>query len=292
MNTRQLYYFAVIAESASITLAAKKLNLSQPPLSKQILLLEQELGTKLFERSSKKMQLTEAGTLLYYRAKDILSMMDLTIQELKQLENGLEGTLKLGTISSSGNILINTVLTDFCKEYPMVNFEIQEGNTYELLDKLKNGMIEAAVVRTPFNAEGFECIFGREEPLAAVGKAYYFDNISKKNITLPELTQKPLVYYRRFDSMISSAFQALGLKPNAFCKNDDARTSLLWANAGLGIALVPESISNIIPGNDMLVKPIQCENTTTKIAAIYKKEGYVSSLAKSFVQYFGTKVNP
>ena len=174
MNSKQLFYFVSVAETGSFTAAAQKLGLSQPPLSKQIMLLEEELGVMLLKRGSRKAELTEEGTYLYGQAKNILSMMDTTAQELSHFHGGQNGVLRLGTISSSGYILTEQILKNFCQEFPRIRFELNEGNTYELLEQLKNGIIECAILRTPFNSEGFECIYGPEEPLAAVGKPRFF----------------------------------------------------------------------------------------------------------------------
>lgn len=291
MNSRQLYYFTVIAETGSFTAAAKKLGLSQPPLSKQIMMLEEDLGVRLLTRGARKAELTEAGSYLYSRAKDILSMMDTAADELQNFPSSSKGILKLGTISSSGSFLADSILPGFCRLHPNVRFEISEGNTYELLEKLKNGIIECAVVRTPFNTDGFHCVFGSEEPLTAVGVSSWFDAIPGGTIRLTDLAGKPLIYYRRFDAIISMAFQNIGAAPNTFCRNDDARTCLQWAGAGLGVALVPESISSMRPAEGLTVRIIDSPETVTRMTAIYKKNGYVSNIAKEFVTYFETHSN-
>lgn len=291
INSKQLYYFTVIAEAGSFTAAAKKLGISQPPLSKQIMLLEDELGVKLFERKSRKAELTEAGACLYSRARDILSMMDGVLEELKHFPSSAKGILKLGTISSSGNLLIHDFLTSFCSSHPNVRFEVTEGNTYELLEKMKNGIIECAIVRTPFNPEGFQCMYGQEEPLMAVGSPAFFASLPEDKIKLTDLAKKPLIHYRRFDSIISLAFSNSGIEPDIFCRNDDARTCLLWAKTGLGIALVPESISRLDWQGGLAVREIDSPDTMTQMAAIYKKNGYVSNIAREFVSYFGQQMS-
>lgn len=285
INSKQLYYFTVIAECGSFTSAAKKLGLSQPPLSKQIILLEEALGVKLFERSSRKTKLTEAGAFLYSRSKDILSMMEAVREELHHFPSADRGILKLGTISSSGNLL-RDLLKNFCTSHPNVRFDITEGNTYELLEKIKSGIVECAIIRTPFNAEGLECAYGQEEPLMAVGFPSYFAGLPGGKIKLTELSGKPLIYYRRFESIISFAFQNIGVEPNIFCLNDDARTCLQWAETGLGVALVPESISKMENHADIVLKEIDSEDTVTRMAAVYKKNDYVSNIAKEFVTHF------
>ena len=290
LNSKQLYYFLTVAETGSFTAASKKLGLSQPPLSKQIMLLEQELGLKLLERGSRKTELTEAGAFLYSRAKDILSMMEAVTEELHHFPSSAKGVLKLGAISSSGNLLTN-FLKKFCASHPNVRFEITEGNTYELIEKMKNGIIECAVIRTPFYGEGLECVYGLEEPLMAVGNPFFFPEINTSRIKLTELTGKPLIYYRRFDAIISTAFQNIGMEPYIFCRNDDARTCLQWAKSGLGIALVPKSISEMENSTGLVFREIDSVDTVTRIAAVYKKNGYVSNIAKEFVSCFGEEMS-
>ena len=88
------------------------------------------------------------------------------------------------------------------------------------------------------------------------------------------------------DSMLSVAFQNAGIEPSIFCHNDDARTCLLWASAGLGVALVPETITNLPLSKGLSIHRIDNADTMTRMAAVYKKSGYVSNIAKEFVSYF------
>ncbi|MBE5988579.1 MAG: LysR family transcriptional regulator [Paenibacillaceae bacterium] len=286
INSKQLYYFTVISETGSFTAAAKKLGISQPPLSKQIMLLEEELEVKLFERGAKKTELTEAGTYLYFKARDILSLMDSVSEDLKHFPSSARGLLKLGVISSAGTVLVD-FLKHFTADHPGVRFEVTEGNTYELLEKMKNGLVECSIIRTPFNPEGLECVYGKKEPIMAVGIPEFFPEISDDKLRITGLTGKPLIYYRRFDSIISLAFQNSGIEPDIFCRNDDARTCLQWAKAGLGIALVPQSICDIKMLDNLIFKEIDSPDTVTQIAAVYKKNGYVSNIAREFVNSFG-----
>lgn len=290
LNSKQLFYFITIAETGSFTDAAKKLGLSQPPLSKQIMLLEEDLGVKLFERGSRKTELTEAGTFLYSRAKDILTMMEDTAKELINFPSSAKGVLKLGTISSSG-IILQDFLKTFCSSHPNVRYEITEGNTYELMEKMRNGIIECAIIRTPFHSEGFECVYGKNEPLIAAGIPYFFSEIPSANIKLTDLSGKPLIYYRRFDAIISTAFQNIGVEPHIFCRSDDARTCLQWAESGLGIALVPQSICQAKKDSKVVIREIDSQDTVTRIAAVYKKNGYVSNIAREFIMCFGNQIS-
>ena len=167
MNLKQMEYFTAIVGEGSISGAARSLHISQPPLSAQMRQLEEELGVTLFDRGSRAIQLTEAGRLFYNRAVSILEMTKAARKELKQLEEGLLGTLRLGMISSVETQGIITSIASFRRRYPGMSFRISEGNTYQLLDKLTTGQIDAALVRTPFPEESFDCRYLTEEPMLA-----------------------------------------------------------------------------------------------------------------------------
>lgn len=285
MDIKQLKYFYVIAEEGQITSAAKRLHIAQPPLSYQLKSLEDELGVKLFERGSRNVTLTDAGLILYKRAQQILSLTKSTVDELTDFKDGTYGTLSIGTVSSSGAPLLDSRLSIFHNKYPFINFEIYEGNTYELLESLTKGIIEIAIVRTPFNNSGINSILLPKEPMVAamVQDLSWTDN---KIIDITELKKKPLIFYRRFERIIFKACADSNFEPTVFCKNDDARTSLLWANAGLGIAVVPKSSIKLIGSSNIIFKEIDNESLSTQIAIIWSKTGYLSSAGKNFLSLF------
>ncbi len=287
MDLKQLEYFLAIAEEGQITAAAKKLHMAQPPLSQQLKLLEAELGVKLVERGPRHLQLTEAGEILRNKAWQILELTGSTIREINDYNQGLHGTLVIGAVSSSGAMLLNERIIRFHRQYPGVRFEIHEGNTFHVVDLLNRGIIEVGIVRTPFNATPFECRYTQTEPMLAVMTAEYDDNPSQTRITIAELRNKPLIIYRRFEQLLATICIDQGFEPDFFCKNDDARTTLWWANAGLGIGIVPQSALAFISHTKLLCKEIACDALRTRIAAIWVKERYLSTRAAKFLDYFG-----
>ena len=124
MNLKQMEYFTAIVGEGSISGAARSLHISQPPLSAQMRQLEEELGVTLFDRGSRTIRLTEAGRLFYNRAVSILEMTKAARKELKQLEEGLLGTLRLGMISSVETQGIITSIASFRQRYPRMSFRI------------------------------------------------------------------------------------------------------------------------------------------------------------------------
>lgn len=241
MDFKQLTYFVNTVQEGNISKAAQKLNISQPPLSTKLKELENELGVILFERGSRKIELTEVGRIFYARALSILEQMDIAKKELEDYNSGKIGTLRLGIISSIGSTLINEWLTSFHQLYPDIRFNIFEGNTYEQLERLRNNLIEAAIVRTPFSASDLVCSVLRKEKVCAVGHAHYFENLPTPTVSVTDIYNKPLILYRRWEKIIKKIASEEAIKPNIFCMNDDARTTASMANSGLGIGIIPES---------------------------------------------------
>lgn len=286
MDIKQLTYFCAIAEEGQITNAAKRLHMAQPPLSYQLKNLEEELGVRLIERGSRKIKLTSAGRMLYKRAKQILNLTEETVYELKDFSQGIQGTISIGTISSSGYAFVTERLANFTEKYPAVTFEIFEGNTYEILDMLNRGTIEIGIVRTPFNDSSINNILLPEEPMVAAMTSELDWDEEKKEIDIIELKNRPIIFYRRFEKLIYKACENSNFEPKVFCKNDDARTTLLWANAGLGIAIVPKSSLKLIGSSSLIYKEIKDKTLITSIAAIWSKNSYLSSAARNFLEIF------
>lgn len=150
MDLRQLRYFKTIIEEGTITGAARKLHISQPPLSSQMHLLEKELGTLLFERGARQVVPTEAGSRLYRYAVEMLDLETAAREEIGTLKTGHQGVLRLGLVSSGGHEKLYRLLRAYRKRYPHIQFKVYEGNSYELLEQLRKGKIDVSLLRSPF----------------------------------------------------------------------------------------------------------------------------------------------
>jgi DNA-binding transcriptional LysR family regulator len=286
MDIRQLRYFITIAEEGNITKAARRLHIAQPPLSQQLKLLEEELGVKLVERGSRKIQLTDAGKILRHRAEQVVELVDSTVKELKDFNEGLQGTLSVGTVPSSGSTLLPERIYNFHESYPGVTFQIWEGDTYRILDLLNNGVIEIGIVRTPINSEFFEIIYLPDEPMVVATRGDMYWGEEKKSICLKELKDKPLIIDRRFERMVVDSCERSGFQPKILCKSDDARSILLWADTGIGVAIVPKAAMGLIPSTNLKYKEINESSLETQTAIIWMKNRYLSSAAKHFLETF------
>ncbi|MEO3946430.1 LysR family transcriptional regulator [Gorillibacterium sp. CAU 1737] len=292
MDIRQLTYFLAIAEEGQITAAAKRLQMAQPPLSQQLRLLEEELGVKLVERGARSLRLTPAGELLRERAEQILALTDAAVREIEDYAKGLTGTLSIGTVSSSGAALLEVRLSEFHQAYAGVKFELHEGNTFAVLDMLHKGIVEVGIVRTPFPSAPYECLFVEPEPMSAVMTRAFTIDDNTGPIRIEELANRPLIYYRRFEPLIREACGLAGFEPEVFCLNDDARTTLMWANASFGIGLVPESAVRLAASDNLIVREVACDSLKTRIAAIWLKDRYLSAPASKFLEVFARSASP
>jgi len=286
MDIKQLINFITICEEENITRASEKLHIAQPHLSHQLKLLEEELGVKLVERSTRKFQLTEAGEKLQHRAKQIQELLDTTTKELKDFNEGIKGTLSIGTIHSSGDILLPSRIYNFNIKYPNINFEIRECSTDEILDLLKNGMIEIGIIRTPLVSKTFGSICLPMEPMvAATGNPDYFNN-SKKKIELSKLRESPLLVHRRYEPMIVEACKQNGFEPRILCKIEDTKSILYYAVTGMGIAIIPKDWVNLVPGINLKYREINEPSLETGTTIIWMKDQYLSSAARHFLDTF------
>lgn len=285
MDIRQLQYFVTIVLEGNISKAAKELNITQPPLSHAIKMLEQELNTTLFIRGSRNISLTESGKILYSKAIHLLELHKQSIKEINDLERSVKGNLSFGCVSSAHMVLMEYGIVPFYRKNPQITYELYEKNTYELIELLNSNLIEFALIRTPFSSTNLEIKELIEDKMVIVYKQdkYVFDN---KPILLKNLKDKPLVMYRRFYKLISSLFQEKRIPLNVICNCDDARTAILWASKGIGIAITPLSATKYIQDKNVKYLPINEANLSSNMVIIYKKNHYLSKLALEFIDNF------
>lgn len=238
MELRQLVFFRTIAEEGSISAAARKLHLTQPPLSYQMKMLEEELGTPLFVRGPRRITLTGAGQVLYERGEAILRLSDLAVQET--IRAGEEETLHLG-LAPSTVAMMAPVLKRVREENPQLHYFVHDGSTFLLRELLANRVIEIAILRTPIQVSDFETRVLRREALCAVGERELLGG--RSSIRLAELAELPLLFSRRYRALCVQAFEEAGLSFRVAAECEDSRTALSLAQAGIGAALLPASMA-------------------------------------------------
>ena len=317
MELRQLRYFVTVVEEKTVTAAAEKLNMTQPPLTAQLKLLEKELNCSLFQRKERRLQVTEAGKHFYQKAAVILGMCDAAAKEMRDFDSGVAGTLQIGVVSSVQEGIFTRWLTAFAGTYPEIRYEIYSANTYQLLEQVRTGQLDLAVVRTPFSARDIEQKVLGEESLMAVGMPDFFDGgnsfpfpdgengteaaenaavqpdeLLQENITLRELEGKPLILYRRWEQILRAGFEAEGLLPEIRCCTDTAQATLALAGGGLGIGILPASAVSAATRAQMEVRVLREANLSSRIVMICQKPELLSRTARLFWEFMEENVLP
>lgn len=291
MDIRQLRYFTVIVEEGTLTGAARRLNMTQPPLTAQLKLLEEELKCPLFDRDGKRLHLTEAGLHFYERALRILGMCDAAVTEMADFQEGAAGTLRIGVISSVKDQLFPSWICRFWKEYPNIRYEIYTANTYQLLDQLQNSQIDLALVRTPFSKTDLEILYIKKEPFLAVGSSSFFPSQKNGDLTLKDLEGAPLILYRRWEKMLKLRFEEEGISPRILCCNDDAQTTLALAARGMGVGLLPASgapeslFSQTSPETKIHI--LKEKSLYSQIALVSRRKSQLPNSARLFWEMIG-----
>ena len=161
MELRHIRYFKAVAEEKNFTRAAEKLAIAQPPLSRQIQDLEAELGTSLFVRTPHKVTLTEEGELFLQYATQILDLVNRSEEEVKERKEGLQGTLYIASVEGCGPRLFAEWIAAFQKKHPHVQYNLWNGNTDDVNNRVTKGLCELAMITAPYNTEMDKLASGR-----------------------------------------------------------------------------------------------------------------------------------
>lgn len=266
MELKQLEYFRTIVDAGTISAAARELHMTQPPLSYQMKMLEEELQVSLFLRGTKKITLTEAGRTLYEQAVKILMLTDLTKQEV--IKSSQATTMHIGMTPSTVSMMSDYLLR-FSKKYPQVHFDIHEGSTFTLKDQLENQQIDLTTLRTPISLNGFETHSIAKENLLAMAVPDYPLFQNRTSLPLAALSKQPLILSHRYWKYMLSAFEQVGLVCNIYCACEDARTAMTMAEKGLGIAILPASMLQF--SDKLKACTITDADLTTEILLAWRK---------------------
>ena len=286
MEIRELKYFMEVAQELNITRAAKKLNMAQPPLSRQIQALEEELGVSLFDRSRKKLQLTEEGKLLRIRAGQILELMEKTESEVRELTKGTSGTLYIGTVEGRGPNLVSKWIARFKKLYPKVYYEIWNGSTDDVLDRLQKGILDVALIMEPFNTEQLGSIIVDKVPwIAMIHNEHPLAKIPGDTIELSALAKEPIILPSRKSRVreVMGWFEEAGVEINMQAEMSSYLNARELTMQGVGIAIFPSTSDrerkNVWVTEKRLVNP----ERIASYALVWDKKKTLSVLGERFV---------
>jgi len=285
--------FLTIIEAGSINAAAQRLHIAQPPLSRQMKQLELRLGVKLFERGKRTVTLTESGRLLQSRAAQLLSLLGNTVQEMREIDAGTQGKLCIGTVTSSGATLLPQVVKQFRARYPGVTFQLWEGETKRIIELINEGSVEIGMVRYPFDLSVYDSLKLPNEPLVVAvhrGRRETW-KCRRQVIGLSGLAGKPLMIHRKYEATILEHCEKVGFTPEIVCMSDDVMSILTWADADIGVAIVPRAAIGLIPSVNLEFMTIVEPRMETTAAVIWLRSRVLTTAACNFLGEF-TSIHP
>lgn len=249
MDLRRLRYFVAVAEELSFRRAAEKLNLAQPPLSAQIKALEQELGVRLFDRTTRSVTLTHAGRVFLEEAHTVLAASANAERRAREAAHGLVGTLRLGVMAPTANAALARILRRFRQQFPSVELSISDLSIPEQYRRLRAHELDIGLARPPVPFPELDFEFVQEAPqVLALPSGHH-------------LARKRLIQWRDFDGeclvMVHPAMQhgyydaflaacaRAGAKPRVAQYANDIQTKLWLISAGFGIAPTTETMAEV-----------------------------------------------
>lgn len=240
MDLRELEYFLMVAEELNFTRAAHNLHVSQPTLSRQIAQLEEKLGATLLNRNNKILELTEEGFLLKRRAQEMLELYEKTAQEIKRNNSdNIEGTISVGVGVLRSVSLLITMIGEFRKKYPLVNFDILTITADVASEKIEQGILDMGVLIEPVSLDRFSYIhMPVKEEIGVMMRAD--DALAKKTCIQPaDLINKPLILPNRLSvrKEVESWFGRYYKKINVPYTSNLPENSEIMVAQGLGYSL-------------------------------------------------------
>ena len=242
MELHQLRYFCAVAETGSFSRAAEQSHVAQPSLSQQIIKLEEELGARLFDRLGRSVRLTELGKTFLPRARAVLRELEAAKGDVVERKEFIGGPVTVGVIPTIGPYFLPRILTSFSLKFPQVRTTVVEEITPILLDRLRAGTIDVAVLALPSRGHEFETSpLLTERLFAALPKKH---RLAKRNtLSLKDLRSEPFLLLRDghcFRDTAVAACDRARLHPQIVFESGQFSSLLSMVGAGMGVSIVPE----------------------------------------------------
>ncbi len=287
MDIRQLTYFLEVANQSSFSKASQNLHLSQPTLSKMVKNLEEELDVVLFDRSTRRMQLTEAGETVKFHAQMVLQSighLQTALQEIKQLR---QGRFSLGLPPVIGSSFFPRIIAQFQQRHPQIHMRIVEEGGRRVEEHLLEGNLDLGVVVMPVDEELFEVLPLVERDLQLVVHPSH-PLAAREEVQLTDLKEETFIMFQQgfslYDRVREACIQA-GFEPKVGYESTQWDFIGEMAAAGLGIGLLPDTVCRKLDPSRVKVIAATDPKIHWNLALIWRKDGYLSHAARGWVDF-------
>ena len=265
MELRVLRYYLTVAREENITRAADMLHITQPTLSRQMAELEEELHTRLFERTNRKIVLTESGMLLRRRAEELISLADKVQQEFQSGGDELTGLISIGSgVTAAVSACLPKLLQDYAQKYPQVRFELHTGTAAGIKDLLDKGLLDIGILMEPIEVEKYDFV---RLPVKEVWGILMpaDDPLAQKTVITPgDLQDLPLIVSWRIREREAKAWFGGDTEHlNVFCTYDLIDNAATLVEHRLGYAFVIQGALKPAPG--LTFRPLAPEVSNTSV---------------------------
>lgn len=244
MEIHQLRYFCAAAETGSFTRGARRERVTQPTLSQQLLKLEEELGTKLFDRGNRQIRLTKSGRTLLRSAKAILARLNEAKEKVHSCSTEVAGSIAVGATPTLTQYLLSPIVRKFDRDHPSIRVHVVEDIQARLLSALRAGVLDLALVHLPIAGREFRTERVMQQSLyAAVSKNHRL--AGSRQIRLADLRDDAFLILReglRLRTIVRKALLKARIEPNVAFEGSSIANILAMVSANAGISLVPEMV--------------------------------------------------
>ena len=295
MDIRQLRHFVTVADTLHFGHAARRLGMTQPPLSQSIMALEREIRTPLFVRTKRSVALTRAGAALLPEAQRLLQQASALPDLARRAASGESGLLTLSFVSTADYSVLPPLLREFREAHPQIHIDLREATTDVQLEDLLQGRIDAGLLIPPLTDKAraeLEYMTVLSEPLVLAAPQGTRALRGKAEATLKEVADLPLIIFPRriapaLHDAILGCFRDAGLTPRIGQEAIQMQTIVGLVSAGMGVALVPQSVSNLKrPGVEY--KPLAGKGTPVETGLAWRRDN-MSPVLKNFLELLRKK---
>jgi DNA-binding transcriptional LysR family regulator len=275
MDLRQLRYYIVVAEELHFGRAAERLKMTQPALSKQIMVLEKDIGVQLLSRTKRVVRLTHAGQAFLAQARNLLAQAEESIQVARRTARGEEGQLTVGATPPATQNILPDLLRTYRDRFPKVEVNLSLLSTETQVTALNQRQIDIGFLHPPIDGRGLDLYSIQEEDYVAVlprnHRLLKYDKIplaqfaGESFLILPR-NESPVLY----DQFIQFC-QKLGFQPNIVKEVLDLQTRLCLIAAGVGISFVAEGLQSMV-GVNVVCRPLEYCPIKQKLAAAWRQD--------------------
>lgn len=268
MELRHLRYFVMVADEKNFTRAAERLHIAQPPLSRQIQQLEEELGVVLIEKGPRPLRLTEAGKFFHAHAQELLDKAA-DLKAMTQRVGKIDRKFAIGFVASTLYGLLPEIVRRFRNRFQSVDISFHEMTTMEQLQALKEGRIDVGFGRLKSEDPAIRRIVLREEALIVALPVGHSLAAAESPLKLSELTQEPLLVYPKsprpsFADQVLATFKERNLVPQKVLEVRELQIAIGLVGAGQGVAIVPQSLQGMIR-TDVVYRPLDDRQAVSPI---------------------------